>query len=292
MFNKKQTNNIENDFMEYSVRDNVQDEEIKNSGGGLGSIIQILIILILIGVLAIGGMFGYKYFQNDIQQTKNINTADNNLPTPVDNIDATLQKVVSKQPITNENGQKMYTQEQMKAIVQMMMAQMNNKLENPDAKNSTQEATQDNKLISSLEDIEVDQIQDITTKSSTKTDITQKITKKSSDKIDRFNKVVVKKNNKNIDDISSQISSAIEELDQKDSKKSTYTKSISNEISTRENEMRFIVVREGDSLSKIAKRAYGSVTAYDIIVEANPDLIKNPNRIFVGQKLRIPSITN
>jgi hypothetical protein len=291
MFNKKKSN-IENDFMQYSVRDNAQEKEVKNSGsGGLGSIIQMLIILILVGILAIGGMFGYKYLQND-NKTENVNIVDNNPPAPVDQVEATLQKVVSQQPTTNENGQKMYTQEQMKAIVQMMMAQMNNKSGNKEVKNSTQEVTQDNELISSLEDIEVDQMQDITTKSSNKADITQKVTKNSSDKIDRFNKVVVKKSDKSIDDISSQISSAIEELDQKDSEKSKYTKSISNEISTRKNEMRFIVVKEGDSLSKIAKRAYGSVTAYDVIVEANPDLIKNPNRIFVGQKLRIPSIIN
>jgi len=291
MFNKKQAN-IEDDFMEYNVRDNNQENETTNSNGGLGSIIQILIILILVGVLAIGGMFGYKYFQNDIQTT---NQAENTPPTPVNKIDeveATLQKVVSQQPVTNENGQKMYTQEQMKAIVQMMMAEMNNKTEKESVKNSTQEKEQNNELVSSLEDIEVDQMKDITTKSSDKADITQEVTKKSDDKIDRFNKVVVKKSDKNIDDISSQISSAIEELDQKDTKTSKYTKSISNEISTRENEMRFIVVQEGDSLSKIAKRAYGSVTAYDIIVEANPDLIKNPNRIFVGQKLRIPSVIN
>lgn len=290
MFNKKQSN-IENDFMEYNVRDNVQEKEVKNSGGGLGSIIQILIILILVGVLAIGGMFGYKYLQNDTQTT-NVNIADNIAPAPVDKVEATLQKVVSKQPVTNENGQKMYTQEQMKAIVQMMMAQMNNKSEKEEVKNSTQETAQDNELISSLAGIEVDQMEDIVTKSSDKADITQKVTKNSNDKIDRFNKVVLKKSNNSIDDISSQISSAIEELDQIKSEKSTYTKSISNEISTRENEMRFIVVKEGDSLSKIAKRAYGSVTAYDVIVEANPDLIKNPNRIFVGQKLRIPSVIN
>jgi len=290
MFNKKQEN-IENDFLEYNVRDNSEDQEVKNSGGGLGSIIQILIILILVGVLVIGGMFGYKYLQND-NKTENINTADNNPPSPVDQVEATLQKVVSNQPATNANGQKMYTQEQMKAIVQMMMEQMNNKSAKEETKKSTQETAQDNELISSLEDIEVDQMKDITTDSSNKANITQKVTKKSGDKIDRFNKVVVKKSNKSIDDISSQLSSTIEELDQKDTKASKYTKSISNEISTRENEMRFIVVREGDSLSKIAKRAYGSVTAYDIIVEANPDLIKNPNRIFVGQKLRIPSVIN
>ena len=38
--------------------------------------------------------------------------------------------------------------------------------------------------------------------------------------------------------------------------------------------MRIIVVKRGDTLSKIALRAYGSVNAYTKILEANRDLIK------------------
>jgi len=52
--------------------------------------------------------------------------------------------------------------------------------------------------------------------------------------------------------------------------------------------MRIIMVKDGDSLSKIAKRAYGSYDSYIKIFEANPEIIKNPNEIFVGQRLRIP----
>ena len=54
--------------------------------------------------------------------------------------------------------------------------------------------------------------------------------------------------------------------------------------------MRVIVVKRGDTLSKIALRAYGRVSAYHKLVEANRDLIKNPNHIFIGQKLRIPTL--
>lgn len=47
-------------------------------------------------------------------------------------------------------------------------------------------------------------------------------------------------------------------------------------------------VKPGDTLSKIAKAEYGDANAYNIIFEANTDILKNPNTIFPGQKLKIP----
>ena len=47
-------------------------------------------------------------------------------------------------------------------------------------------------------------------------------------------------------------------------------------------------VVEGDSLWKIAKRRYGEGERWRRIYEANRDLIKNPDRIYPGQQLRIP----
>jgi nucleoid-associated protein YgaU len=70
---------------------------------------------------------------------------------------------------------------------------------------------------------------------------------------------------------------------------SNYEGSLQQEITIRSNEMRVIVVKKGDTLSKIAKRAYGDIYAYPKIFSANPEVLKNPNEIFVGQKLRIPS---
>jgi nucleoid-associated protein YgaU len=48
------------------------------------------------------------------------------------------------------------------------------------------------------------------------------------------------------------------------------------------------VVQSGDSLSKIAERFYGDASLYNKIFEANRDILKDPNKIFPGQKLRIP----
>jgi len=48
------------------------------------------------------------------------------------------------------------------------------------------------------------------------------------------------------------------------------------------------VVKSGDTLSKIAKNEYGDASAYQRIFEANKDILKDPDKIFPGQKLRIP----
>jgi nucleoid-associated protein YgaU len=48
------------------------------------------------------------------------------------------------------------------------------------------------------------------------------------------------------------------------------------------------VVVSGDSLSKIAKREYGNANDWKRIFEANTDILKDPDKIFPGQKLKIP----
>jgi nucleoid-associated protein YgaU len=48
------------------------------------------------------------------------------------------------------------------------------------------------------------------------------------------------------------------------------------------------VVVSGDSLSKIAKRVYGNGNEWKRIFEANQDILKDPNKIFPGQKLKLP----
>ena len=66
-----------------------------------------------------------------------------------------------------------------------------------------------------------------------------------------------------------------------------YEQSITQEIDVRTNEMRVIEVKPGDTLNKIAKRAYGDADSYKKILDANPQIIR-ADRIYVGQKLRIP----
>jgi nucleoid-associated protein YgaU len=51
----------------------------------------------------------------------------------------------------------------------------------------------------------------------------------------------------------------------------------------------FRTVKSGDTLSKIAKEAYGDANAYMKIFEANKPMLKHPDKIYPGQVLRIPA---
>ena len=47
-------------------------------------------------------------------------------------------------------------------------------------------------------------------------------------------------------------------------------------------------VEKGDTLSALAKKYYGKASEYNKIFEANRDQLKDPDKIKVGQTLRIP----
>lgn len=59
-------------------------------------------------------------------------------------------------------------------------------------------------------------------------------------------------------------------------------------VATPEPESRMYTVKSGDTLSKIAKEMYGDANKYNKIFEANRPLLSDPNKIYVGQVLRIP----
>jgi len=50
----------------------------------------------------------------------------------------------------------------------------------------------------------------------------------------------------------------------------------------------YYVVKSGDSLSKIAKAFYGNAMDYTKLFESNREVIKDPDLIYPGQKIRIP----
>jgi nucleoid-associated protein YgaU len=50
----------------------------------------------------------------------------------------------------------------------------------------------------------------------------------------------------------------------------------------------FYVIVKGDTLWKIAEKAYGNGAKYTKIVEVNREVIKDADKIFPGQKIRIP----
>jgi nucleoid-associated protein YgaU len=53
-------------------------------------------------------------------------------------------------------------------------------------------------------------------------------------------------------------------------------------------QVEYYVIQKGDTLSAIAKRCYGKANDYPRIFDANREVIKNPDLIYPGQKIRIP----
>jgi nucleoid-associated protein YgaU len=50
----------------------------------------------------------------------------------------------------------------------------------------------------------------------------------------------------------------------------------------------YYIIQQGDSLSAIAKKFLGNANEYPKIFEANREVIQDPNKIYPGQKIRIP----
>ena len=53
---------------------------------------------------------------------------------------------------------------------------------------------------------------------------------------------------------------------------------------------RFYTIEKGDSLSKIAKHYYGDAMKYKLLFEANREVIKDPDKIYPGQVIRVPEL--
>ncbi len=55
-----------------------------------------------------------------------------------------------------------------------------------------------------------------------------------------------------------------------------------------EEKVEYYVIQSGDTLGGLAKKYYGNAREYPRIFEANREVIEDPNKIYVGQKIRIP----
>ncbi len=54
-----------------------------------------------------------------------------------------------------------------------------------------------------------------------------------------------------------------------------------------EVKVEYYIIQKGDTLWKIAEKFYGNGAKYTKIVEDNKEVIKDPDKIFPGQKIRI-----
>ena len=244
--------------MDYEKRFEVLSSQ--NDGSFYQLLLKILFILLLgIGVFLLGA-FAYKFLKSD-EVPKTINT------------------------------NKQLSQQEIALIVQTVIAQMQ-KNQVHLAKNAKK--SEDSELLKSLEKVKLEEKPKKIVKKP-KNIVAKKVKKRNKPQYIKkeivYNAVVI--GNKEIKSTSdlARLYASINRISRSKKRKilkSAYTKKIKKEIIIRKNAMRTIIVREGDTLGSIARRAYGKASLYTKIYEANPDLLNNPHSLRVGMKLRVP----
>ncbi|MCK4441340.1 MAG: LysM peptidoglycan-binding domain-containing protein, partial [Sulfurovaceae bacterium] len=293
----------------------------ENNGGGKKIAFIILLLLLIIALAYFGwrSMNSSDKLPTKIDKTdipsKDISTEENKTlinkkpivesvkkePIPQKEPTTTIQtENISKevQNIASTDGNAKMDPEDIANIVQMVMQKMNKDKSKESTKSNSEtksvenrdDQLQDSKLIRSLSDSEVDSLSTVSNNTDAITDKSKKAS--SSDKPNTYNKVILDeklgKSSDELSKLSDEISSAIntEESETKDN--TNYTKSITKEVKIRTKEMRYITVKKGDTLGKIAHKVYGNVMDYKKIYEANPNILRRADKIYIGQRLRVP----
>lgn len=267
------SNRNSNDYYNSYKRELAELEAYKKEET-IQKIIKLLLTILALGLIITGSYYLYKYF-NPIQETQNseqlpkIVIGKEELPHSIQLRESKLQtaqyisqNATDTKKVTKEkqNVASNMNEKDIALIVQIIMSQMNTKANMP--------------LEKELQAVDNKKFKNTSLKES-----------------NHYNKVVLGKQkaqgneNSLLMELRSNLNNIVEE---EQDTSSNYAQAIKKEVVYRQNEMRIIIVQKGDTLSRIAKKAYGSYDDYQKIFTANPEIIKNPNQIFVGQRLRIP----
>ena len=277
----------------------ISSRRYDDEGGGK----KMLFIVLLLGIIGVGGYFGFKSINfsdktiiSDSSQKSNSSNIKKKNGDEISQISdkEKISKKVKSVISVNDNSNGKMNPEDIANIVQMVMQKMSEEKsrENDLNQNSkpTKEQVQDNRLEKKLTNTEVDSSVSELEKVDifSEEDKSKKAT--TSDVTDTYNKIVVDEKEVDRADELSKLSDEISNVIAKDTKQYTseYVDSVTKEVKARKKEMRYITVRKGDTLGKIAKRVYGNVMDYKKIYEANPDILRRPDRIYIGQRLRVP----
>lgn len=250
-------------------------------------ILKILIIIFLLGVLFVG----YLFVIEQTNQHGEVSTLKVEKDIGFQIFEEPVVEANIKSPTVEQKvhiGSTNLTQEEIASVVEMVMFQMN---KSSRVQSIIPDDDYTKELLSQGVDGLSDSMQSVDThRVDSRKEVNPKALLKETN---HYNKVVIGKpkeerySNDRLSQLSNELSTLIDS-DLLNKKSSGYTQEITKEVSVRSNEMRVIVVKRGDTLSLIAKRAYGNYKAYRKILKANPEVIRNPNQIFIGQKLRIP----
>lgn len=180
--------------------------------------------------------------------------------------------------------------DKLAAVVAVVMQQMEEQKTAKGTEDTAVTSPKDSALMNELEQSDVDSVSADLVKELENMKISENTQVNDNQKqVDVYNKVNVQ-NVSGKDQLSTLSDQIGEETEEKVTSKKVddYTQALKTEVDVRKSEMRIIVVKKGDTLGKIAKRAYGNVMDFKKISKANPELTR-PDRIYIGQKLRIPN---
>jgi len=314
MLNKDEYN--QEDYNDYYRQETAGAELNEGDGGGdeQGGLMGKLIALLVLLTLVIGGYFGYNSMSSptDTIDTSLQVSAEPSLPQSVQEEpeeaveeDAQTEESSPVSKTSNEESVKStvtdkvqkavsssgkMSPDEVASIVAAVMQQMNQEKGSDTAKSAPEAEKKDLELMDKLSDTEVDSVSADLIKELEGVNINENTHIDNSKKqVDVYNKVNVQ--NVSGSDALSQLSDEINSVISEgvgENKAANYTANITKEVATRKNEMRIIIVKKGDTLGKLAKRAYGNVMEYKKIYRANPEITR-PDRIYIGQKIRIPN---
>jgi len=286
MLNKDQYN--QDEYNDYYAQETRGAEISGGSGDDEGSSKKIAVIFLLLILIIAVGYFGWKSMNSstsnetttdkskvvskvektieepeaveepkaveDKKETKNTPVTPPPASTQADKIAEQVQSITSSD---SSNGK--MNPEDIANIVQMVMMKMSKEKSKkstptptPTSTASPEDHAQDSQLMESLLSTDVDSLSSISEGEEEKKPTLSK-------DVDIYNKVVLKDDKSNSSDalsqLSDEISSVVEsEEDSKPANNSDYTASIAKEVKIRQKEMRYYIVKKGDTLGKIAKR--------------------------------------
>jgi nucleoid-associated protein YgaU len=295
MLNKDEYNQDEyNDYYAQETR----GAEISGKDSDDSSAKKGIVLLLLLLLVAVGGYFGWRSMdpscevkEIDLNQTndtvkvveENGNQESKVETTQKAKIAEEVEKSIASSDIKNGN----MDPEDIANIIQMVMLKMNTDKMDESSSSTTDNSenqVKDSQLMESLTDAKVDSLSSISNEAKT---ILNKDT-------DIYNKVVLEASETDSSDELSRLSDEISNFINSENTSTpkmvdnSYTESITKEVKTREKEMRYHIVKKGDTLGKIAKKYYGNVMEFKKIQQANPDILRRPEKIHIGQKIRLP----
>jgi len=278
MYYNSEKNN--NDYYN-TYKQEMEEIEEHSTPYSLEKIIKIGLLLLILGGAGILAKYIVDYFSTQIQQETLYLNKKNSFSTNNNSDNNKNQELPTVQ----------LSQSQLPKSIQLQESDAQNKPDIPDTYHANAVSQKDISLIVQIILSQMNHTKEVSLEEQISLAEERHPTRQKLNKSNHYNKIIVSntapytRDNKQVQ-LKEQLNLIING-NHKNS--SNYEMSIRKEIKVRSNEMRIIIVQKGDTLSKIAKKAYGNRDAYPKIFTANPEVLENPNEIFVGQRLRIPA---